>query len=94
MLHIHNISTQSSILAIAAYKVVVLFDNLLVSMAKRKVARETYKSLHMLTNRELNDIGISRGDIRSISEDKWHENNLRDTYPHNVPSNPNLRGSV
>jgi uncharacterized protein YjiS (DUF1127 family) len=94
MLHIHNISTQSSILAIAAYKVVVLFDNLLVSMAKRKVARETYKSLHMLTNRELNDIGISRGDIRSISEDKWHENNLRDARADNVPSNPNLRGSV
>jgi hypothetical protein len=48
----------------------------------------------MLTNRELNDIGISRGVIRSISEDKGHENNLRDARADNVPSNPNLRGSV
>jgi uncharacterized protein YjiS (DUF1127 family) len=87
-------NSESNGLSIAAYKVVTFFDRLGEAMAKRKVARDTYKSLQKLTDRELNDIGISRGDIRSISEDKWHENNLRDTYPHNVRSNPNLRGSV
>jgi|TARA_B110000977_G_C10800295_1_gene386028 uncharacterized protein YjiS (DUF1127 family) len=91
MLHIHNISTQSSILAIAAYKVVLFFDNRLAAIAKWKEQRETFKSLHKLTDRELNDIGISRGDIRSIANDTWHENSLRDTYPH---KNPNLRGFV
>tara|TARA_R110000764_G_scaffold177035_3_gene263284 strand:- start:11736 stop:12014 length:279 start_codon:yes stop_codon:yes gene_type:complete len=90
----HIINNKSAAASVFAYKVVMFFENLFVAMEKRKIARETYKSLHMLTNRELNDIGISRGDIRSISEDKWHENSLRDTYPHNVPSNPNLRGSV
>jgi len=90
----HTINNKSAAASVFAYKVVMFFEKIGDLMAKRKLARDTYKSLHQLTDRELNDIGISRGDIRSISEDKWHENSLRDTYPHSVPSNPNLRGSV
>ena len=46
----------------------------------------------MLTNRELNDIGISRSDIRSIAYDTWAEKNHRDTLP--AATNSNLEGSV
>ena len=87
----HTINNKSAAASVFAYKVVTFFDRLGEAMAKRKVARDTYKSLHQLTDRELNDIGISRGDIRSIANDTWHENSLRDTYPH---KNPNLRGFV
>ena len=90
MLHINNISSQSSILAVAAYKVVMFFENRSAAIAKWKEQRETFKSLHKLTDRELNDIGISRGDIRSIANDTWEENQRRD----NVRMNPNLRGFV
>ena len=74
MLHINNISSQSSILAVAAYKVVMFFENRSAAYAKWKEQRETFKSLHKLTDRELADIGINRGDIRSISNDTWNEN--------------------
>ena len=90
MLHINNISSQSSILAVAAYKVVMFFENRSAAIAKWKQQRETFKTLHKLTDRELNDIGISRGDIRSIANDTWEENQRRD----NVRMNPNLRGFV
>ena len=88
-----NVSSQSSILAVAAYKVVMFFENRSAAIAKWKEQRETFKSLHKLTDRELNDIGISRGDIRSIANDTWEDTRKRDSLPY-VSVNPNLRGSV
>mgnify|MGYP001035301815 FL=1 len=43
--------------------------------------RKTVKELNRLTNKELNDIGISRGDIYSVARK-------------DVDMNPNLRGWV
>lgn len=37
------------------------------SIARRRQIRRTHSELSALTDRELNDIGISRGDIRRIS---------------------------
>ena len=85
-----NVSSQSSMFSVAAYKVVMFFETRSAAYAKWKEQRETFKSLHKLTDRELNDIGISRGDIRSIANDTWEENQRRD----NVRMNPNLRGFV
>lgn len=45
---------------------------------KRKIARETFRELSKLNDKELRDIGISRGDI-------WY-------IAHN--ENPNLKGWV
>ena len=87
------VNSNSSMLAVTTYKVVVWFENLGRKLAERRTRRETFKSLHRLTDRELADIGISRGDIRSISEDKWIDNRRRDSLPY-VRTNPNLRGSV
>ncbi|MEP4197456.1 MAG: DUF1127 domain-containing protein [Aliishimia sp.] len=36
-------------------------------MARRRVAQTTYHELASLTNRELNDLGIARSQIRSIA---------------------------
>jgi uncharacterized protein YjiS (DUF1127 family) len=52
----------------------MFFENRSAAYAKWKEQRETFKSLHKLTDRELADIGINRGDIRSISNDTWNEN--------------------
>jgi uncharacterized protein YjiS (DUF1127 family) len=89
----NNISSQSSIFSIAAYRIVVWLENRAVATAKWKTRRETFKTLHKLSDRELNDIGISRGDIRSIANDTWEDNRKRDNLPY-APTNPNLRGSV
>jgi uncharacterized protein YjiS (DUF1127 family) len=39
------------------------------SFQARKVQRETYRTLSSLSDRELNDIGIYRGDIPGISRE-------------------------
>lgn len=36
-------------------------------MKRNKIYRQTYNELNSLSNRELNDIGINRGDIPFIS---------------------------
>jgi uncharacterized protein YjiS (DUF1127 family) len=78
-------------LSVAAYRFVSYIESIARKLELRKEQRATYKTLQMLTDRELNDIGISRGDIRSIANDTWHDNNHRDSVPR---SNPNLKGFV
>ena len=85
-----NVSSQSSMFSVAAYKVVMFFERRAAATSRWKQQRDTFKTLQKLTDRELNDIGISRGDIRSIANDTWEENQRRD----NVLMNPNLRGFV
>ena len=86
-----HITSNSSILAVAAYKVVMFFEGRIAATAKWKERRDTFNTLHKLSDRELNDIGISRGDIRSIANDTWEDTRKRDTIPY-VKSNPNLEG--
>mgnify|MGYP000862915062 FL=1 len=86
-----NINNNSSMLSVAAYRFVSFIEGIGSKLQKRKEQRDTYKTLQGLSDRELNDIGISRGDIRSIANDTWEENYRRD---HVVRKNPNLRGFV
>ena len=88
-----NVTNNSSMLSVAAYRLVTFIESLAARIAKAKDRRQTFNTLHKLTDRELNDIGISRGDIRSIANDTWEDNRKRDTMPY-VRVNPNLRGSV
>jgi len=44
-----------------------------VKLEARSAARETVKELSKLTDRELNDIGISRGDIRFLAEQHYDD---------------------
>ncbi len=88
-----NITNNSSMLSVAAYRVVTFIESLAQRIAKAKDRRATFKTLHALTDRELNDIGISRGDIRSIANDTWDDTRKRDMFPY-TPVNSNLKGSV
>ena len=88
-----NVTNNSSALSIAAYRVVTFIESLAQRIAKAKDRRQTFNTLHKLTDRELNDIGISRGDIRSIANDTWEDNRKRDMFPY-TPVNSNLEGSV
>jgi len=47
------------------------------SMYKHKIYRETYNSLSKLTDKELKDIGIARGDIHSISMEAFFDNRVK-----------------
>ena len=64
------------------------FKNLANELQRRRNIRQTIKALSSLSNHELNDIGIARGDI-------WHIANT--SYPKGktvADVNRNLRGWV
>lgn len=46
-------------------------------MHNHKVYRDTYNSLSKLTDKELKDIGIARGDIHSISMESFYDNHSK-----------------
>lgn len=46
------------------------FKSIKHSYEQSKLQRQTYKELMALSDNELNDIGIHRGDIRHISENQ------------------------
>ena len=66
------------------------FKNLLNTYQVAKAIKQTENELRKLTDKELNDIGISRGDIYAIARQD------ADLKRANVdaPFNPNLRGFV
>ena len=58
------------------------------SMKQSKSARNTIKELQSLTDKELNDIGIARGDIYYIAH------NLKEVKEERASLNNNLKGWV
>ncbi|MCU0803252.1 MAG: DUF1127 domain-containing protein [Rhodobacteraceae bacterium] len=52
--------------AITTYRFVQLADSAFVALKGWNDARMTRKALHKLSNRELDDIGLCRGDIETI----------------------------
>ena len=50
-------------------KLAHMFETLSDTMKRRKIARTTYAELAGLSDRELNDLGISRGDIRRLARE-------------------------
>jgi uncharacterized protein YjiS (DUF1127 family) len=45
------------------------FEALATRIRQRRLYRETFNSLNALTNRELNDLGLNRGDLHRVSWD-------------------------
>jgi len=64
----------------------------------RAAVRTTIKELQMLTNHELNDIGIARGDIYHIAHNSYkkpEQVTLSDLHEINeIKTNSNLKGFV
>jgi len=69
------------------------FKNYKTNRQIRKRRNQTIKELSCLTDHELNDIGIARGDIRAIaSKDPEYKRTIGDQA--NVVANPNMKGWV
>ena len=64
------------------------FQKLDANMRRERLARQTIKELSALSDYELNDIGIARGEIWSIAHDLEEFQNTRDHV------NANLKGWV
>lgn len=63
--------------------------NIQHKMQVRALQKRTYKELQSLTDRELNDIGIGRSDIRSVSVGTFHDDHIVSSK-----ANENLKGWV
>ena len=70
-------------------------QKLINSYQLAKAVKETENELRKLTDKELNDIGISRGDIYAIARQDA-DMKITDTVikASPAPFNPNLRGFV
>jgi uncharacterized protein YjiS (DUF1127 family) len=66
------------------------FKKLINNYQMAKAIRETENELRKLTDAELNDIGISRGDIYSIAR---QDVDMKQSHLI-APFNPNLKGFV
>lgn len=66
--------------------VVQLFNVLIEKASHRANCRRSYKELSALSTRELNDIGLSRGDIWSVTYGSVSD--------YNTKINSNLKGHV
>ena len=64
------------------------FKNLNKRLQARRLEKETYKQLSALSDRELNDMGIGRSDIRSIASGNFYRD-FKD-----AETNKNLKGWV
>lgn len=60
------------------------FKKMSIELQARSLANATIKELSALTDKDLNDIGIARGDIRGLAQKHYEE----------VKANANLKGWV
>ena len=65
------------------------FKKVINEYHQAKAIKATENELRKLTDKELNDIGISRGDIYAIAR---HDTEMKRSA--DIPFNPNLRGFV
>lgn len=62
-----HVSTHPSVISIYAYKLVSWFDELVYNIKRSRNIATTIKELSRLSDAELRDIGISRGEIYDIA---------------------------
>ena len=71
-----------------------LLTNIRNTMEYNKQVRDTYNQLSALNNHELNDIGISRGEIYDIAHKSFKKPAKVTVKEEQVKVNENLRGFV
>lgn len=64
-------TTEVSLISILAYRVANAVSNLVAEIAALHDAQRTRKALMELTNAELDDIGLCRGDIDRVARRRF-----------------------
>lgn len=73
-------------------KIITLLINIRNTIEYNRKVRDTMKELSQLTNHELNDIGISRGEIYTVAHDSYTK--PKRVEVEDVQVNANIRGWV
>ena len=63
MMATYDYSRSAPFGAVTTHRIVSAIDNLRETLVAWSIRRETRRQLNRLSDRELNDIGLSRGDI-------------------------------
>jgi len=74
-------------------RIIAAYKNMRNKMDYNKKVRDTYNQLSALTNHELNDIGLSRGEIYDVAHNAY-KRPVTVLANDNVRVNENLRGFV
>ena len=72
-------------------KIKAPFVALIKLMVTRATRQQAYRELSSLTNRELNDIGLTRGDIWAVVNDRFYDDSIRERET-TAEVNKNLNG--
>jgi len=83
-----HILTVSNYLQNPIENLIDIFKSLKAALDRRANINQTIKELNKLSDRELNDIGMSRGDIWWVANEQYFDNQDK------VESNRNLKGWV
>ena len=84
--------TASSFLLSPIEVIINFFRAIGRKLEENREYRQTLRELSLLSNRELNDIGMTRGDIYSVARGEWDVRRGIKHIDHEVESNPNLKG--
>ena len=75
-------------------RLVVAYKNFRTQWDYRNKVRKTIKELSELTNHELKDIGISRGEIYNVAINSYNKPERLQSEDLELTVNENLRGAV
>jgi len=86
----HALQTTSVIFKLPT-SITKFFALVKVKLAERAKRMQSYRELNALSDRELNDIGLCRGDIHNVVNDNFYKDSIRiaETQP-----NKNMKGWV
>ena len=93
----HTLQSSPSILTSVKYKIIKLVSAANEYLAKRAKRKQSIKELSALSNRELNDIGLCRGDIWNVVNDNFYAESIRSRVDREMKilgPNNNIKGDT
>ena len=90
----HTLQSSPLILTSVKYKIIKLVSAANEYLAKRAKRKQSIKELSALSNRELNDIGLCRGDIWNVVNDNFYADSIRNREMKILGPNNNIKGDA
>ena len=93
----HTLQSSPLILTSVKYKIIKLVSAANEYLAKRAKRKQSIKELSALSNRELNDIGLCRGDIWNVVNDNFYAESIRSRVDREMKilgPNNNIKGDA
>lgn len=90
----HTLQSSPSILTLVKDKTIKLVSAANEYLDHRAKRKQSYRELSALSNRELNDIGLCRGDIGAVVNDNFYKDSIRTREMKILGPNNNIKGDT